>query len=316
MSDAPRSPRRPDSRQMWDESDRRQRPSDGDRERDRPRDTRPREHDDRDARPRRDRRRYRSRSRSRSRSPDRRADRDAGRGRDRRDERRRPRDERRRDEEERPDFSRGRPISTAAWRRTGELRTDAPADKPRREDRRDDRRDEDGPRPDFSRGISIMTYSWRESLAQDGVADSPQDKHRRRSASPRRSPARDDDDDAYLDTLPTRTKPDSRKSMSVRVGRADSPRESAERESPRGRSPSRDMEVDEGEVEDDDEVVVEDDGGMADMQAMMGFGGFGSTKGQKVAGNNAYAVHKEKKTVYRQYMNRTKGFNRPLSPTR
>lgn len=213
------------------------------------------------------------------------------------------------------------PIVTTAWRGTGELRTDAPADKPRREDRRDDRRDDDGPRPDFSRGIPLTTSPWRKSLARDGPADTQQDKHRRRSASPRRSPARDNDnDDAYLDTLPTRTKPDSRKSMSVRVGRADSPRASAEpgRESPRGRSPSRDMEVDEGEVDDDDDdvVVEEDDGGMADMQAMMGFGGFGTTKGQKVAGNNAYAVHKEKKTVYRQYMNRTKGFNRPLSPTR
>lgn len=315
MSDAPRRARRPDSRQMWDESDRRQHPSDRDRdrERDRPRDPRPREHDDRDARPRRDRRSYRSRS------PDRRSDRDGARGRDRRDERRRPRDERRRDEEERPD-SRGMPIVTSAWHGMGEPRTDAPADKPRREDRRDDRRDED-PRPDFSRGIPLTAYPWSKSLPQDEPADSPQDKHRRRSASPRRSPARDDDNgDAYLDTLPTRTKPDSRKSMSVRVGRADSPRQSAEpgRESPsRGRSPSRDMEVDEGKVEDDDDVVVEeDDGGMADMQAMMGFGGFGTTKGQKVSGNNAYAVHKEKKTVYRQYMNRTKGFNRPLSPPR
>lgn len=98
--------------------------------------------------------------------------------------------------------------------------------------------------------------------------------------------------------------------MSVRVTRTDSP----EREPPRGRSPSRDMDVDEDGGEQDDEVEVDD--GMADMQAMMGFGGFGTTKGKHVPGNNAYAVRKEKKTVYRQYMNRPKGFNRPLSPTR
>lgn len=64
----------------------------------------------------------------------------------------------------------------------------------------------------------------------------------------------------------------------------------------------------------DDEPVVDDD--MAAMQAMMGFGGFGTTKGKQVAGNNVGAVRKEKKTEYRQYMNRQGGFNRPLSPSR
>lgn len=66
-------------------------------------------------------------------------------------------------------------------------------------------------------------------------------------------------------------------------------------------------EEEDGEVLDDDEAA---------MQAMMGFSGFGSTKGKQVAGNNAGAVRKEKKTEYRQYMNRTGGFNRPLSPSR
>jgi U4/U6.U5 tri-snRNP-associated protein 3 len=72
------------------------------------------------------------------------------------------------------------------------------------------------------------------------------------------------------------------------------------------------MDEDEDEVED---LVVEDDE-MSAMQAMMGFGGFGSTKGQKVANNNVGAVYKTKKTEYRQYMNRVGGFNRPLSPGR
>jgi U4/U6.U5 tri-snRNP-associated protein 3 len=65
----------------------------------------------------------------------------------------------------------------------------------------------------------------------------------------------------------------------------------------------------------DDNLEVEDNE-MSAMQAMMGFGGFGTTKGQKVAGNNAGAVYKAKKTEYRQYMNRIGGFNRPLSPGR
>lgn len=67
--------------------------------------------------------------------------------------------------------------------------------------------------------------------------------------------------------------------------------------------------------EDADDLVVEDDG-MDAMQAMLGFGGFGTTKNQKVLGNNVGAVRKEKKTEYRQYMNRVGGFNRPLSPSR
>jgi U4/U6.U5 tri-snRNP-associated protein 3 len=73
--------------------------------------------------------------------------------------------------------------------------------------------------------------------------------------------------------------------------------------------------VEEEPIEDDDEIVIEDDG-MAAMQAMMGFGGFGTTHQKKVAGNDISAVRKEKKTEYRQYMNRVGGFNRPLSPTR
>jgi len=72
------------------------------------------------------------------------------------------------------------------------------------------------------------------------------------------------------------------------------------------------MDVEGGEEED---IVVEDDG-LAAMQAMMGFGGFGTTKQKKIPGNNIGAVRKEKKSEYRQYMNRQGGFNRPLSPSR
>lgn len=68
-------------------------------------------------------------------------------------------------------------------------------------------------------------------------------------------------------------------------------------------------------MDEDDDIEVMDDG-MGDMAAMMGFGGFGSTKNTKVIGNNVGAIRKEKKTEYRQYMNRVGGFNRPLSPGR
>jgi U4/U6.U5 tri-snRNP-associated protein 3 len=52
------------------------------------------------------------------------------------------------------------------------------------------------------------------------------------------------------------------------------------------------------------------------MRRNMGFSKFRSTKNTKVPGNNIYGVRKEKKTEYRQYMNRQGGFNRPLSPSR
>ncbi|KAI9843790.1 MAG: hypothetical protein M1838_002477 [Thelocarpon superellum] len=57
----------------------------------------------------------------------------------------------------------------------------------------------------------------------------------------------------------------------------------------------------EGGGMDVDEVGDSDDM-EAQMQAMLGFGGFGTTKQKKVPGNDAYAVRKEKKTEYRQYM--------------
>jgi U4/U6.U5 tri-snRNP-associated protein 3 len=74
--------------------------------------------------------------------------------------------------------------------------------------------------------------------------------------------------------------------------------------------------IEEKNVEEDEDIVVEEDDSMAAMQAMLGFGGFGTTKQKKVVGNDVYAVRKEKKTEYRQYMNRVGGFNRPLSPSR
>jgi len=83
-----------------------------------------------------------------------------------------------------------------------------------------------------------------------------------------------------------------------------------EEERSRGR-----FDMDPMDEDDADDLVVEDDG-MDAMQAMLGFGGFGTTKNQKVLGNNVGAVRKEKKTEYRQYMNRVGGFNRPLSPSR
>ncbi|RAL02715.1 SNUT3/LISCH7 family protein [Aspergillus ibericus CBS 121593] len=71
-----------------------------------------------------------------------------------------------------------------------------------------------------------------------------------------------------------------------------------------------------------DEMDIDSDGPVGEddfeemMRRSMGFTKFRSTKNTKVPGNNVYGVRKEKKTEYRQYMNRVGGFNRPLSPSR
>ena len=61
----------------------------------------------------------------------------------------------------------------------------------------------------------------------------------------------------------------------------------------------------------DTDLPVQDD-----MISLMGFAGFGSTKGKHVEGSKGGSAKKEKKSEYRQYMNRLKGFNRALSPGR
>lgn len=54
-----------------------------------------------------------------------------------------------------------------------------------------------------------------------------------------------------------------------------------------------------------------------EMQKMMGFGGFKSTKNTKVPGNDRnFGIRRDKHMEARQYMNRQGGFNRPLSPGR
>ena len=60
----------------------------------------------------------------------------------------------------------------------------------------------------------------------------------------------------------------------------------------------------------------EDDSEEAQMARLMGFGGFGSTKGKEVADNQhgaaRGAVKKNQNRSYRQYMNRRGGFNLSL----
>ncbi|KAI0108621.1 hypothetical protein GGR51DRAFT_514440 [Nemania sp. FL0031] len=292
MADHPRRGRnRPDSKAMWDESDRRSRYDGGARDR---RDNRDRY---RDERPRSRERRYRSRSRSPVNEP-RERERHRSRSRDRRD---RDRDydnrDRRRVHENTRDKGDGR-------------RHGREADGERRRDRdgrqRDDGRDEI-PRGPARRGDTKRSASQsRSPIGKVGRAT-----HDPYSPLPTRSKnmGKDSGQSSIRGDLEDDDR--SRGGNSTRNNIRDSPGD----EEKRGRKPTRERDDEEDAMDEDDDLAVEDDG-MSAMQAMMGFGGFGTTKGQKVAGNNAGAVYKAKKTEYRQYMNRVGGFNRPLSPGR
>lgn len=50
------------------------------------------------------------------------------------------------------------------------------------------------------------------------------------------------------------------------------------------------------------------------MRQMMGFSNFDTTKEKKIPGKDVSGVAKVKSSGFRQYMNRTRGFNRELSP--
>ncbi|RYP62061.1 hypothetical protein DL771_009886 [Monosporascus sp. 5C6A] len=282
MVDLPRRGRnRPDSRQMWDDSDRRNRHGPD------PRDRR----DDRDSY-REDRNRDKDRRhRSRSRSP----------RSDRRDRHRSPsRDRRDRDRDRDHDRQRARRDDRDRYRERD------------RDRRRDDALE------DFSK--------LRRQTARD--------REPKRSASPSaRGPPAKPDRSPLDSPLPTRPKDDRSRSrgtgtpLSFKVGkhedgesrrRDDRSKSYDAKDSPRpeernGASAAQGNAMDVDDAEDDEDVEVVDDG-LAAMQAMMGFGGFGTTKGTHIPGNNVGAVRKEKKTEYRQYMNRVGGFNRPLSP--
>lgn len=67
---------------------------------------------------------------------------------------------------------------------------------------------------------------------------------------------------------------------------------------------------DESTVNEKDEVEEDE------MMKLIGFADFATTKNKKVPGTDCYGTQVVQKTEYRQYMNREKGFNRPLSPTR
>ncbi|KAG0648184.1 putative mannosyl-oligosaccharide glucosidase [Hyphodiscus hymeniophilus] len=269
--------RRPDSKQMWDESDRRA-PVQS-RERDEPPRERKDERTHRDNGDRDRNRRYRSRSPRDSR------DRQGGRDRDR---------------------ERGGRDSWAGGRGRDDRDRDG-----KRDERRDAR-----DRGEYYDDRVVLVYRSRPNAQQDAGRDSrdktrersrSRDNKRRRSRSPRKErvpggiheekpkqAARQPEEDSKERTA---TPP-----VSFKVGGQDHDRmdTDGDHKPSQVKGGSKKDKVEEGPLDDDDEIVVEDDG-MAAMQAMMGFGGFGTTHQKKVPGNDISAVRKEKKTEYRQH---------------
>lgn len=300
-------PNRPDSKTMWDEADRRapSGPRGGeDRNRDSRRDDRGGRRDNR--RDDRDRdRRYRSRSprdsRRRDGDRDSRAGRDSGRekerdfrGGDRAGDRPRGgREDRHRGAHPilLPQLKANKPYQDHRPR-DNERRDRSRSRSPRREREREQesKREDIKPQPKHAERVEDVAEKTRDATPPVSfkVASTNGQDHDRMELDSSSVPATTSDQ-AMNPTL---------KSTSKSKSKAKSKKE----------------EVKKSIEEEDDEVVIEEDDGMAAMQAMMGFGGFGTTHQRKVEGNNIGAVRKEKRTEYRQYMNRVGGFNRPLSP--
>ncbi|GFF35811.1 U4/U6.U5 small nuclear ribonucleoprotein 27 kDa protein [Aspergillus udagawae] len=168
----------------------------------------------------------------------------------------------------------------------------------RSRDRRDRDRDRDRDRTDRDRdGRGARDGDISATRERHYDRRGYRDKYRDRSRSPTRNGNRDR----------TRTPPPRGPKGDRRDDRKDN--------RPHGNSvPHSPSRRDKDEMELDPAVPIEEDEMEALMRKSLGFTRFRSTKNTKVPGNNIYGVRKEKKTVYRQYMNRVGGFNRPLSP--
>ncbi|KAG5297052.1 U4/U6.U5 tri-snRNP-associated protein 3 [Histoplasma ohiense] len=204
-------------------------------------------------------------------------------------------------------------------------RRDKSRSRERRERDRDRDRDRDrAGRKDRDRSGSRGRYTrWGDYGKTAQYRERGRDRSWSRSLSPARSPARNGS--ASTRSRRSRSPPPPRGSRPDRRGDLpprDQVRESAKMgvngissESRRHGSTkskiqpvleSMDVDIDSADAEDLDQLI----------RKTMGFSSFRTTQNTKVPGNNIYGVRKEKKTQYRQYMNRQGGFNRPLSPTR
>ncbi|PCH05178.1 protein of unknown function DUF1777 [Penicillium occitanis (nom. inval.)] len=196
----------------------------------------------------------------------------------------------------RPENSRTSTKDDRRYRSRSRDRYDRTRERDRDRDRdggkRDSYKDGGGVR-DRDRSTSRDRYNSRRGTAKPGRPD--RSRSPRNGARSRDYPARDSKSDYKDGKRDGRSRPDQRHTNGApKKGTKDEEIEDADMMS---------------DIEDTDDIE-------AMMRKAVGFTRFRSTKNTKVPGNDIYGVRKEKKTEYRQYMNRVGGFNRPLSPGR
>ncbi|TIA96532.1 hypothetical protein E3P94_03258 [Wallemia ichthyophaga] len=157
----------------------------------------------------------------------------------------------------------------------------------------------------------------RDGRSRRDVRDADSRGGRRRSRSPRHRPTRAETSHHKVGGLDLRdgsAADRERMLKQIQSKEAEEERKRVEEEHraiEEGERKAKDAEqrkAEDQEEEDDDEV----DQDTLAMQQMMGFGGFDSTKGKKVSGNEEGAAKVHQPRTYRQYMNRVGGFNRAL----
>ncbi|KAF2837099.1 DUF1777-domain-containing protein [Patellaria atrata CBS 101060] len=228
-----------------------------------------------------------------------------------------------------PPSKRARHTDTTSKFDLSERRRDSPPRGSGRGDRRGGGRDRDHHRDRNRDGGRHRSRSrdWREGKDKDRSRDRRRDRsgsrerHKgrrddRRTRSRSRSPARENGRDVRARS-PARGPRATVLPRDRRNGALSHQKSIVAPSQPSSRPPAKVATMngdtrmeDDGEADDEDDLETR-------MKKMMGFATFKTTKNTKVPGNDRnYAVRKEKKTEYRQYMNRVGGFNRPLSPSR
>lgn len=200
-------------------------------------------------------------------------------------------------------------------RRTTEKRSDRSGyqsrDRSDHPDRRRDRRSDDRDRDRYRRDDRDYRRDHREYKDHRDNRDRRDHRdHRRRSRSPPRQKdhklggidLRDGsaaDRERMIKYLQSKEAEDERK-------RAEEEERAKEEEKKKAHNKAEDIASPEEEQEED----IDEDS--LAMQQMMGFGGFDTTKGKRVVGNEDGAAKVHQPRTYRQYMNRVGGFNRAL----
>lgn len=161
------------------------------------------------------------------------------------------------------------------------------------------------PKIEASRSRSRLPHKSSESLLLNSQGSDQKDQHYRERSQERSSDKMQKSDLYKKDNTSLQDLPLLNSSFNNKIKL---PEHKQEQDS-RGRQRERE---DKNDINMEIPVDAHDD----DMISLMGFGGFETTKGKHVKGTKGGNTRKETKSEYRTYMNRSKGFNRPLSPSR